>query len=150
MEILGTIHASRSPGGRAARSTQTTTHPGAVLVQLTAKTRHHMSGINIDTLLREQQTSVLRDRRAVDRQPFVRPMQIVPSRSGKPISGFSRDVSRHGISIILGEPLSPGTIATLEIHRLYGAPLSIKAEVRWCDAFGEGWYCSGWYFLETP
>jgi hypothetical protein len=109
-----------------------------------------MAGITIDTLLREQQTSVLKDRRTVDRQPFVRPMQIVPSRSGKPIAGFSRDVSRHGISIILGESLSPGTIATLEIHRLYGAPLRIKAEVRWCDSFGEGWYCSGWYFLETP
>jgi hypothetical protein len=104
----------------------------------------------IESLLREQQTTILRDRRAVDRQPFVRPLQIVPIRAGKPLSGFSRDVSRHGVSVILNEPISTGTIATLQIHSLYGPPLELRAEVRWCDPFGEGWYSSGWYFLEVP
>ena len=103
----------------------------------------------VDSLLREQQATVLRERRAVDRQPFVRPLQIIPSRTGKPQSGFSRDVSRHGISVIIKEPMSPGTIATLQVHSLYGLPLEVRAEVRWCDPFGDGWYSSGWYFLES-
>jgi hypothetical protein len=108
-----------------------------------------MTGTAVDTLLREQQTTVLRERRAADRQPFVRPLEIIPSRTGAPQPGFSRDVSRHGMSIILKEPLNAGTIATLQIHSVYGPPLEVRAEVRWCDPFGDGWYASGWYFLES-
>jgi hypothetical protein len=102
----------------------------------------------VDTLLREQQATILRERRAVDRQPFVRPLEIIPSRSGASLSGFSRDVSRHGISVITSEPLTPGTIALLQVHSIFGAPLEVRAQVRWCDSFGTGWFSSGWYFLE--
>jgi hypothetical protein len=102
----------------------------------------------VDTLLREQQATILRERRAVDRQPFVRPLDIIPSRAGDPLTGFSRDVSRHGISVITSEPLTPGTIAVLKVHSIFGPPLEVRAQVRWCDSFGMGWFSSGWYFLE--
>ncbi len=108
-----------------------------------------MTACAVDSLLREQQATNLRERRAVDRQPFVRPLHVIPSRNGKPQAGFSRDVSRHGISIVLHEPLNPGTIAVLQVHSLYGPPLEVRAEVRWCDPFGDGWYATGWYFLES-
>ena len=102
----------------------------------------------VDTLLREQQATILRERRAVDRQPFVRPLQIIPSREGDPLFGFSRDVSRHGISVVTSEPLTPGTRALLQIHSTFGQPLEVRAQVRWCDSFGAGWFSSGWFFLE--
>ena len=102
----------------------------------------------VDTLLREQQATVLRERRAVDRQPYVRPLHISPSRGGDPLFGFSRDVSRHGISLITSEPVTPGTIALLQIHSTFGPPLEVRAQVRWCDSFGTGWFSSGWFFLE--
>lgn len=102
----------------------------------------------VDTLLREQQATVLRERRAVDRQPFVRPLQITPTRGGDSLFGFSRDVSRNGISIITSEPLTPGTMALLQIHSTFGPQLEIRAQVRWCDSFGAGWFTSGWFFLE--
>jgi hypothetical protein len=104
----------------------------------------------IESLLREQQTTIMRERRAVDRQPFVRPVQIIPIRPGANLTGFTRDVSRHGVSVIVSEPINPGTIATLKIHSLFGTPINLRAEVRWCDPFGEGWYSSGWYFLDVP
>ena len=85
-----------------------------------------MTACAVDTLLREQQTTNLRERRAVDRQPFVRPLQVIPIRIGKPQSGFSRDVSRHGISIVTRDPLSHGMIATLQVHSLYGPPLEVS------------------------
>jgi hypothetical protein len=107
-----------------------------------------MTFCTIENLLREQQTTILRERRSVNRQPFVRPLEV-QARGTEPQTGFSRDVSRHGISLIARQPLAAGTIATLRIHSVYGPPMEVRAEVRWCDPFGDGWFLSGWYFLDS-
>jgi hypothetical protein len=114
-----------------------------------AKKRKSMTNGAVDTLLREQQTTTLRERRAVDRQPFVRPVEIIHVRAGATQSGVSRDVSRHGISVLTPDPLTPGAIAMLHVHSIFGRPLEVRAQVRWCDSFGDGWFASGWYFLES-
>jgi hypothetical protein len=103
----------------------------------------------VDVLLKEHQTTVLRERRAVDRQPFVRPVRVITQRGGTVIEGFTRDISRNGISILLPQEVHPGMIVILEIHSLFGQPLAVRAENRWCDPFGDGWYSSGWYFIES-
>lgn len=100
----------------------------------------------IDALLKEHQTTVLRERRAVDRQPFVRPVDLVLARKDG-IRAFSRDVSRNGISLILNTEIVPGMRALLHVHSLFGQAIEVHAEARWCDAFGPGWFVSGWYFL---
>ncbi len=103
----------------------------------------------IDTLLKEHQASILRERRSSDRQPFVRPVKILSLRGETARQGFSRDISRNGISIVLSHPIQAGMIAILEVHSLHGDPAKVRAEARWCDTFGEGWYAIGWYFLES-
>ncbi|MCA9148441.1 MAG: PilZ domain-containing protein, partial [Planctomycetales bacterium] len=87
--------------------------------------------------------------RAVDRQPFTRPVRVVMQRGELALSGFTRDISRHGVSIILPEAVHSGMIAALEVHSLFGRSFVVRAENRWCDTFGEGWYASGWFFLES-
>jgi hypothetical protein len=104
---------------------------------------------DIDRLLRERQTTALRDRRAADRQPFVRPVQIVAARFPEPIQGFSRDVSRLGVSMITSVALASGTVAILKIHSLFGHHAELRGQLRWCEDYGEGWFVSGWCFLDA-
>lgn len=103
----------------------------------------------IDGLLREHQATVVSDeRRSVGRKPFMRPVKIEIDRGRIELQAFSRDVSPKGISLVFDRELNAGQIATLSIHRLFGAPTVIRAELRWCESFGKGWFVSGWRFLD--
>lgn len=108
-----------------------------------------MTTCAIDELLKEHQATVMKERRAVDRQPFVRPVRVLIQRGDLVIEGFTRDISRNGISLILPREVHPGMIAVLAVHSLYGRSFEVRAENRWCDGFGSDWFASGWYFLET-
>ena len=108
-----------------------------------------MTTCSIDALLKEHQATIMKERRAVDRQPFARPVKVVTQRGEVSIQGFTRDISRHGVSIILPEMVRPVMIASLHVHSLYGRSFDVRAENRWCDSFGDGWYTSGWFFLES-
>ena len=103
----------------------------------------------IDRLLRERQTTALRDRRAADRQPFVRPVQLELPRHEKFLQGFSRDVSLRGMSLITAHPIGIGVVGVLHIHSVLGACVSLRAEARWCEDFGRDWFVSGWGFLNV-
>jgi hypothetical protein len=104
---------------------------------------------DIDRLLKERQATILHERRSVERQPFVRPVAVLNSRNGEEkVEGFSKDMSQHGIAIISPSTWRPGARATLHIHSLYGANVSLQAEARWSEAFGEGWFITGWHFSD--
>lgn len=107
-----------------------------------------MALAGIQRLIKEVQASQLRERRAVDRKPFVRPVQITTEKSpDEPEQGFSRDISLHGIGVIGKTEWRDSSIATLVIHSLDGRNVTVKAEVRWCKPYGNGWYLTGWSFL---
>lgn len=108
-----------------------------------------MTTCAVDTLLKEHQAATLRERRAVDRQPFVRPVQVLLQRGETVLTGFTRDVSRNGVSLICDQEVRPGMMAVLQIHSLKGPPIEIRAEARWCDTFGAKWFATGWYFIES-
>ena len=104
---------------------------------------------DIDRLLRERQATILRERRSIERQPFVRPVFIVSHRNGDvQIGGFSKDMSPHGIAVISPNNWQSGTLATLSIHSLFGAQVNIRAEARWSEPYGEGWHITGWHFVD--
>jgi len=100
-----------------------------------------------DRLLREQ-IPVMRERRGLERKPFVRPVTVLAGPHGEErIASFSRDLSPVGIGVISDVTWQVGQIATLEIHSLMGRPVRVRCEVRWCEPYGEGWHLSGWHFL---
>lgn len=103
---------------------------------------------DIERLLLEIQRSRLTERRTEARHPFVRPVAIFQS-TAAPMHGFSRDISRVGMTVIVDEPLSVGTVAILQIHSLQGLPVCLRCDVRWCDPYGRGWYQTGWKFLAS-
>jgi hypothetical protein len=101
----------------------------------------------IEELLQEElQTSVTDERRSVPRTPFVRPVIVVDGRR-ESHDGCSVDISKNGISLITKSEWKPNSVATLNIHSLRKRDETVKAEVRWCRPFGEGWHISGWRFL---
>ncbi|MCA9217943.1 MAG: PilZ domain-containing protein [Planctomycetales bacterium] len=102
----------------------------------------------VDQLLKENQASLLHERRAVPRTAFTRPVTISSGRR-EMVRGFSRDISNQGIGIIDQYEWAPGSIAEIEIHSLFGCNVRVRAEARWCESFGDGWYTTGWHFLDA-
>ncbi len=103
---------------------------------------------SIEELMRENQAVDARERRGVDRKPFPRPVKVVFGRQQPQThEAFSRDISLRGIGMISKCEFSPNTIATIHIHRLKGKDVAVRAELRWCQPYGEGWFLSGWSFL---
>ncbi len=101
-------------------------------------------------LIRENEHERSRERRSIDRQPFVRPVQILVGRNREFIfDGFSRDISSLGMGVISQQEFPIGQVATLSVHPLgEDTEAAIRARLRWSREFGEGWYWSGWMFLE--
>lgn len=100
----------------------------------------------IDRLLMEIQRSRFMERRTEPRQPVARPVQIhLPS--GPTVNTFSKDMSSQGMGIVSDVSWQVGSIATLEIHSISGEPVVLRSEVRWCDAYGKGWFLVGWKFI---
>lgn len=100
----------------------------------------------IDRLLMEIQRSKYTERRTEPRQAFARPVQIhLPQ--GPTLKAFSKDLSSQGIGVISETSFQVGSLATLEIHSTQSDPVLLRAEARWCDAYGKGWYLVGWKFV---
>lgn len=61
--------------------------------------------------------------------------------------GYSKNISPVGIGLILPDEFPRGTIATLSIHSLENLHVHLRAELRWSEPFGTGWFLSGWKLL---
>jgi hypothetical protein len=105
-----------------------------------------MSPSTVQQLLKENQSLLLRERRMADRIPFVRPVVIQHRRGDETFHGFTRDISSLGIGVICPVPWEPPTFAILDIHSLNGRDATFKAESRWCEDYGDGWYVIGFIF----
>jgi hypothetical protein len=102
----------------------------------------------VDQLLRENQACLIRERRSLTRTTFTRPVVIRTGRD-KRQTGFSRDISNQGIGIIDQTQWPVGSITEIEIHSLFGKNLTVRAEARWSDSYGDGWFVTGWHFLDV-
>lgn len=101
----------------------------------------------IDRLLSERQRTMLRERRAADRQPFTRPVHVQTQRGSN--LAFSRDMSRDGIALISQASWPTGTMATLRVHSLFSHDAEIRAEARWSEPYGKDWHITGWRFINN-
>ena len=107
-----------------------------------------MAIASVEFLLKENEAELLADRRSVRRTPFTRPVQIASGRNQSQLhEGFSRDISSVGIGIICGVEWPDGTVVRLTIHSVKAKPIVVEAEARWSQPYGDGWYLTGWAFL---
>jgi PilZ domain len=100
----------------------------------------------ISRLMMEIQRSKFTERRTEPRQAFVRAVEIHTAQ-GQVIKAFSKDLSAQGIGVVSELEFPPNTLATLVIHSIQGEPVRLRAEARWCDGHGKGWFLVGWKFL---
>lgn len=110
-----------------------------------------MSAGTIQFLLKEYETEVLHDRRSVRRKPFVRPVVIRAGRNRDEIHHvFSRDISSVGIGVISQVNWAENTVAKLSIESIAKKrTVTVEAQARWTEPYGEGWYITGWKFLNA-
>ena len=107
-----------------------------------------MALASIQQLLKENEAELLRERRSADRKPFARPVLIATGKNHEDVQeAFSRDISPVGIGLITRAVWQEGTLAVLIIHSLGKKRVRVTAEVRWCQAYGDGWYITGWAFV---
>lgn len=103
---------------------------------------------DIERLLMEAQRAKLTERRTEPRHAFVRPVRITLN-ADESFDGFSKDLSKQGIGVITSSEIAQGKMAVLTIHSTSHYPVHLKCELRWCDAFGKGWFLTGWKFLSS-
>lgn len=108
-----------------------------------------MVSATVESLLMENQSELLADRRAVRRTPFTRPVQIASGRDRDQLhDAFSRDISSVGVGLISRVEWAERTVARLTIHSVKGQPLVVTAEARWTQDYGGGWFLTGWAFIQ--
>ncbi len=101
-------------------------------------------------LLREESQLIARERRSAHRQSLIRPVTIsLRSDEEIEIRGFTRNISTQGVGVISDLDFVDGGVAIIKIHSLDGRDTRILSECRWSNPFGEGWYASGWNFLNV-
>ncbi|MCA9084342.1 MAG: PilZ domain-containing protein [Planctomycetaceae bacterium] len=100
----------------------------------------------LDRLILEAQRAKFTERRTEPRHLFVRPVKLFVG-SNPVVTAFSKDLSKQGIGIITDLQIAEGTIAVISIHSTTHHPVNVKCELRWIDAYGRGWYLTGWKFL---
>lgn len=102
----------------------------------------------IQRLINEDRQFVDKERRSVTRQPFFRPATLYLGKDqGDPQRVFVRDISEQGIGLVHDFPVEPSRIGNLGIHRLWDEPIVFRAEIRWSENWGNGWYISGWQIM---
>ncbi len=101
----------------------------------------------IDGILKEDSNFDRNENRSAHRENLVRPVEIEIRETETTVSGFSRNVSGSGIGIITKEPIDEKAIGVIKIAGLSNNDLTILSECRWCKPYGEGWFISGWQFI---
>ena len=106
----------------------------------------------LERLRKAESDAVMRERRAAQRTPFVRPVRITLGReSHTDIEAVSSNLSQMGICLVHDVELQAGRTGILTINRLQGPVTRVRAEVRWCTAYCGSWFLSGWRFIaEEP
>jgi hypothetical protein len=63
------------------------------------------------------------------------------------IRAFTRNISGMGVGVVSDIKFDEGRVAYLKIHSLETKPMKFLATCRWSSNFGDGWFTSGWNFL---
>ncbi len=115
-------------------------------VETSVDVQHGQVRDAITRLLVEQKAKT-GERRASQRVPFFRPVNLAIEDGGqmREFSCFSRDVSLDGIGLLHNMPLESGSVlisiaGESRLTRIHG-------EIVWCKPCGEGWYLSGAEFV---
>lgn len=106
----------------------------------------HDIDLAIKELLREDARYTLTEMRSRYRENLVVPVKLF-YRTGEPEMGFSKNISEAGICVITQQPVKENEVIDLEIYRLYGSPIRITSDARWCRPFGQSYFMSGWKFM---
>jgi hypothetical protein len=108
-----------------------------------------LSHSDVNDLLTASRSGSGAERRIGERYPFFAPVSIMPYDAPQQRwSAFSRDMSADGIGLLHNMPIERGSICELSISQA-GIHFRRRSEVMWCTAAGEGWYLTGWRFVET-
>ena len=103
----------------------------------------------VDDLFAEDRRSQQADRRAVNRVLFCRPVQIRARDWKHTISGITNNLSAIGVGIITLEAIPEFSSAKIDIFSETVRQSTILSELRWCKPFGNGWFVSGWKFVQV-
>ncbi|MGB7343895.1 MAG: hypothetical protein WBD20_06765 [Pirellulaceae bacterium] len=99
-------------------------------------------------LLKEESDFERHNGRSVHRETIVRSVAIEIRRpTEQTLTAFSRNISGLGVGLITQTKIPDGATALLKIEGLRTTPSPILSECRWCKAYGDNWFLSGWQFM---
>ena len=102
--------------------------------------------IPVGRLLKENQL-IEPEQRGKGRLQAAVPVSIYLPDQNSRASGFTRNLSHEGISLVSKVETKPGQVAGLEIKRLTGESSQMESLCLWGKRYGEHNWVSGWKFL---
>ncbi|MGD9722465.1 MAG: PilZ domain-containing protein [Pirellulales bacterium] len=86
-----------------------------------------------------------RERRVETRYPFFRSVSLHVD--GRCHTGFSREISAHGIGLMHDVELAPGELE-VSLPSRRGHTVRMRVRILWCRSCGDGWHISGGQFVD--
>ena len=148
-EILGVIFSGRICVNRPDVCAPQTLEISAMLREMNMPSDPVVERI-VEQLIREETQQIARERRSAHRQSIIRPVTVsLRSDENIIVHGFTRNISPKGVGLISDLNFVEGGLAVIRIHSLEKTGTRILSECRWTNPFGDGWFCSGWHFLNV-
>lgn len=90
-----------------------------------------------------------RELRSAHREKMIIPADVVFD-SGHTVTGFTRNLSAQGACLLTCEEIEDKVKAVLKLYRVAHPPSSsVFAECRWTKKYCDGFWVSGWQFLQV-
>lgn len=96
--------------------------------------------------IRAEEALCSHELRADPREKVVLPA-LIYDLDGNEVSGFTRDLSVSGVSIISNWQFHSDETWKIALYRLDGSSSAFYCECRWSQSFGNCFWISGWKFL---
>ncbi len=87
------------------------------------------------------------ERRSLHRETLVRPVTIALRESDEVLGGICRNISVMGLCALTRKQIAEKEVAKICIHSLESDTKTFLVECRWSRRFGDGWFMSGWHFI---
>ena len=119
------------------------------MLRSTARAKTPELQLLVDEMVNEETRIIMRERRDAARIPMTRAVKVTPCDERECFTAISRDISNLGIGMVSQDRWERGRMARLEIDRIERKSVIVMAECKWCVQVTEGWFLSGWYFMNV-
>ena len=115
---------------------------------ITTKTHKEQHVSEVLTKILDNEKQFVSEKRSDYRELLFVPVRVSQPEFESSLRGFTRDVSTHGVCLIMPQPFRQGTEAQINLFG-QSSQMSSLAKCCWSSKFGDAYWVSGWRLNEA-